>query len=209
MNRIGENIILRSRFSEPTLGNRAGTNVIEEENLGEDDFELITAPAATSPSSHNNPLSSPTDVRTGTKAARVLGIQHVPSMTPVPAFGRKNSVVSTRSAREVLPATSHLPSLPLTSLYVVSGLPKSPHTWTLSDPDSVLGLHHSDGAVNRWWRPEVLGSTVSPGVGGASTGKKKRRGKDETKGAGALHKSEVGKMLSKALKVRPHHKFDR
>ena len=88
----------------------------------------------------------------------------------------------------------------MASLYVVSGLPKSPHTWTLADPDAVLGLHHSDGAVNRWWRPEVLGSTVSPGAGG---GKKKRRGKnEEMKIAGALSKSEVGKMLSKALKVR-------
>jgi hypothetical protein len=87
-------------------------------------------------------------------------------------------------------------------LYVVSGLPKSPHTWTLADPDSVLGLHHSDSAVNRWWRPEVLGSTVSPGAGGGQK-KKKQNGKHEEimKGAGALGKQEVGKMLSKALKV--------
>jgi hypothetical protein len=41
---------------------------------------------------------------------------------------------------------------------------------------------------------------VSPGAGG---GKKKKRGKNEEvmKGAGALTKQEVGKMLSKALKV--------
>jgi hypothetical protein len=96
---------------------------------------------------------------------------------------------------------SFTPTLPLTSLYVVSGLPKSPHTWTLADPESVLGLNHTEGAVNRWWRPEVLGSTISPGAGG---GKKKKRGKNEEimKGAGALTKQEVGKMLSKALKVR-------
>ncbi|KAJ3975339.1 DENN domain-containing protein [Lentinula raphanica] len=119
-------------------------------------------------------------------------------MSPVFASGR-NSIVSTRSARDALPSTSITPSLPLASLYIVSGLPKSPHTWTLADPDAVLGLHHSENAVNRWWRPEVLGSTVSPGAGG---GKKKRRGKgEETKGAGALSKSEVGKMLSKALKL--------
>jgi hypothetical protein len=53
---------------------------------------------------------------------------------------------------------------PLSSLYLVAGLPKSHHAWTLADPDSVLGLQHSEGAVNKWWRPEVLGSTVSPGV---------------------------------------------
>jgi len=64
-----------------------------------------------------------------------------------------------------------------------------------------MGLTHSDGAVSRWWRAEVLGSTVSPGAGG---GKKKRKLKGDTevlKGAGALSKQEVGKMLSKALKV--------
>jgi len=130
------------------------------------------------------------------KASRILGIKHRRSMEPVPA--RRNSIISTRSARDQSPLPSS--STPLTSLYVVSGLPKSPHTWTLSDPDSVLGLHHSEGAVNRWWRPEVLGSTVSPGAGG---GKRKRRGRqEEIKGAGALSKQEVGKMLSKALKVR-------
>jgi len=132
------------------------------------------------------------------KASRILGIRHRQSMEPIPASAR-NSIVSTRSAKEAS-VGSHVSTLPLASLYVVSGLPKSPHTWTLADPDSVLGLHHSEGAVNRWWRPEVLGSTVSPGAGGA---KKKKRGKGEEviKGAGALSKQEVGKMLSKALKA--------
>jgi len=54
--------------------------------------------------------------------------------------------------------------MPLSSLYLVAGLPKSHHAWTLADPDSVLRLQHSEGAVNKWWRPEVLGSIVSPGV---------------------------------------------
>lgn len=135
------------------------------------------------------------------KASRILGIQHRRSMEPIPA-SRQGSIVSTHSAREAAPAPAFSPSLPLTSLYVVSGLPKSPHTWTLADPDSVLGLHHSDSAVNRWWRPEVLGSTVSPGAGGGQKKKKKHGKHDEImKGAGALSKQEVGKMLSKALKV--------
>jgi EEF1A N-terminal glycine/lysine methyltransferase len=134
------------------------------------------------------------------KASRVLGIRHRKSMEPIPASAR-NSIVSTRSVRDAPPTPSFTPTLPLTSLYVVSGLPKSPHTWTLADPDSVMGLHHTDAAVSRWWRPEVLGSTVSPGCGG---GKRKKKGKGEgeiMKGAGALSKQEVGKMLSKALKV--------
>ncbi|CAA7265804.1 unnamed protein product [Cyclocybe aegerita] len=154
------------------------------------DYITVTAPQSSSP----NALST---LRPD-KASRILGIKHRKSMEPIPASAR-NSIVSTRSLRDP-PMVSHVPTLPLTSLYVVSGLPKSPHTWTLADPDSILGLHHSDSAVNRWWRPEVLGSTVSPGAGG---GKKKKRGKNEEvmKGAGALSKQEVGKMLSKALKL--------
>jgi len=138
------------------------------------------------------------------KASRILGVQHRRSMEPIPASVR-TSLVSTRSAREAPSTQTFTPTLPLTSLYVVSGLPKAPHTWTLADPDSVIGLTHSEGAVNRWWRAEVLGSTVSPGAGG---GKKKKKAKGDTeilKGAGALTKQEVGKMLSKALKVSPVH----
>lgn len=156
------------------------------------DYITVTTPNISNP-------DSPTSVRPD-KAARILGIRHRKSMEPIPASTR-NSIMSTRSLRDAAPLASFVPTLPLTSLYVVSGLPKSPHTWTLADPDSVLGLHHSESAVNRWWRPEVLGSTVSPGAGGSK--KKKRGGKNEEvmKGAGALSKQEVGKMLSKALKV--------
>lgn len=119
-------------------------------------------------------------------------------MEPIPASNR-TSIVSTRSVPNT--PTQHTPTLPLTSLYVVSGLPKSPHTWTLADPDAILGLHHSEGAVARWWRPEVLGSTVSPGAGGGKKKKKGNKGEEVLKGAGALSKAEVAKMLSKTLKL--------
>jgi hypothetical protein len=156
------------------------------------DYITVSAPVETESQPHSpRPLD---------KASRILGIAHRKSMEPIPASTR-TSVVSTRSVPTT--PTQHAPTLPLTSLYVVSGLPKSPHTWTLADPDAVLGLSHSEGAVARWWRPEVLGSTVSPGAGGGK--KKKKVGKGESaeilKGAGALSKPEVGKMLSKALKV--------
>lgn len=140
------------------------------------------------------------------KASQVLGIPHRSSMEPVPVRKRA-SIMSTRSAGNVPPSPSFTPVTPLASLYVVSGLPKRPQTWTLADPDAVQGLSHSDGAVNRWWRAEVLGSTVSPGVGG---GKKKKVSKGHgsqteiSKGPGALSKQETAKMLSKALKVRPN-----
>ena len=108
-------------------------------------------------------------------------------MEPIPASAR-TSLVSTRSAHQVPSVLTFPPTLPLTSLYVVPGLPKAPHTWTLADPDSVIGLTHSDGAVSRWWRAGGLGSTVSPGAG---SGKKKRKVKGDTevlKGAHALSK---------------------
>ena len=177
--------------NQTTPATNSASHSTEPSGLADElDYITITAPAISSP----NVLSHRTD-----KASRILGIKHRRSMEPIPASAR-NSIVSTRSARDPPPMASFVPTSPLTSLYVVSGLPKSPHTWTLADPDSVMGLHHSDGAVSRWWRPEVLGSTVSPGAGG---GKKKKRGKSEEvmKGAGALSKQEVGKMLSKALKV--------
>ena len=142
------------------------------------------------------------------KASRVLGIKHRRSMEPIPASTR-TSIVSSHSARPAPPEpTPSGPTFPLTTLYIVSGLPKSPHTWTLADPDSVLGLHHSEGAVNRWWRPEVLGSTVSPGAGGGSSKRNRKKGKVEEgfSSAGYLSKQDVGKILSKALKVSfaPH-----
>ncbi|KIM48206.1 hypothetical protein M413DRAFT_22737 [Hebeloma cylindrosporum] len=184
--------VQNSHLSTPTSLAVAAPGDLSDAALADElDYITVTTPA----------ISSPNALAPGRadKASRILGIRHRRSMEPIPASTR-NSIVSTRSLRDAPPLASYVPTLPLTSLYVVSGLPKSPHTWTLADPDSVLGLHHSESAVNRWWRPEVLGSTVSPGAGG---GKKKKRGKNEEtlKGAGALSKQEVGKMLSKALKL--------
>ncbi|KAG8691546.1 hypothetical protein FRC11_001536 [Ceratobasidium sp. 423] len=125
--------------------------------------------------------------------------------------GHKPSTTSSLSP--LSPSTGgqpHVPTTPLTTLYLVSGLPKSPHTWTLADTDSVAGLHHAEGAVGRWWRAEVLGSSVSPGVGRSR--KKSRKAKEtdnsvipdgpkSTRGSGTLSKTDLGRMLSKALKL--------
>jgi nicotinamide N-methyltransferase len=186
------NISVKNNNITPPATTPAVANNTDAALADELDYITVTTPNIPNP-------DSPSSLRPD-KAARILGIRHRRSMEPIPASTR-NSIMSTRSLRDAAPLASFVPTLPLTSLYVVSGLPKSPHTWTLADPDSVLGLHHSESAVNRWWRPEVLGSTVSPGAGGSK--KKKRGGKSEEvmKGAGALSKQEVGKMLSKALKV--------
>jgi nicotinamide N-methyltransferase len=165
------------------------------------DYITVSAPPLDPQRASADKGDSPRIPRQVDKASRILGITHRKSMEPIPASNR-TSIVSTRSVPNT--PTQHIPTLPLTSLYLVSGLPKSPHTWTLADPDAVLGLHHSEGAVSRWWRPEVLGSTVSPGAGGGKKKKKNTKGEstEVLKGAGALSKAEVGKMLSKALKVR-------
>lgn len=156
----------RSRFSDASLETKtskyAAPSIVTSPPLD-------SAPRASSDTIKQRPsLAEELDYvsikapATADKASRVLGIQHRASMEPIPASSR-TSIVSTRSARPAPPSPSFTPTSPLTSLYVVSGLPKSPHTWTLADPDAVLGLHHADGAVSRFWRPEVLGSTVSPG----------------------------------------------
>lgn len=59
---------------------------------------------------------------------------------------------STASSAFLSVSPAHGPSnasatLPLTSLYLVSGLPKSPQTWTLADQDSTSGVHHSEGKL--------------------------------------------------------------
>ncbi|KAF8516154.1 DENN domain-containing protein [Hysterangium stoloniferum] len=136
------------------------------------------------------------------KASIVLGIKHRKSMEPIPASAR-TSIATSRSVPNMQSShTPHAATTPLTSLYVVSGLAKSPHTWQLADVESVLGVRHSEGAVGRFWRPEVLGSTVTPGAGGSKKkGSRKVRNDVATLGMGALPKQDVAKMLSKTLKL--------
>jgi EEF1A N-terminal glycine/lysine methyltransferase len=55
--------------------------------------------------------------------------------------------------------------------------------------------------VGRFWRAEVLGSSVTPGVGGKKKKKGKGVGEDSSRRLGTLSKSDLGKMLSKALKL--------
>jgi len=87
-------------------------------------------------------------------------------------------------------------------LILSQGLSKSPHTWQLADTESVFGVRHSEGAVGRFWRPEVLGSTVTPGAGGSKKrASRKVRNDVVTLGMGALPKQDVAKMLAKSLKV--------
>lgn len=47
----------------------------------------------------------------------------------------------------------------LATIYLVCGLPSNPQCWTLAQPDH--SPTHLPGALPRFWRPEVLGNTVS------------------------------------------------
>ncbi|CAH7686965.1 hypothetical protein BY996DRAFT_4575833, partial [Phakopsora pachyrhizi] len=48
---------------------------------------------------------------------------------------------------------------PLASVYMVCGLPKDPSCWTFGQPDYLPD--HLPGALPRFWRPEVLGTTTT------------------------------------------------
>ena len=122
--------VKNNNIAPPSATISAVVNNTDAALADELDYITVTTPNISNP-------ESPTSVRPD-KAARILGIRHRKSMEPIPASTR-NSIMSTRSLRDATPLASFVPTLPLTSLYVVSGLPKSPHTWTLADPDSVLG----------------------------------------------------------------------
>ncbi|MCO5549586.1 hypothetical protein L7F22_003058 [Adiantum nelumboides] len=117
----------------------------------------------------------------------------------------------------------------IAQLYAVFGLPKDPSVWTLAEEDCVIGVHHLDGAIDRFWRPEVLGCSICPPPAevlghtqassasldeqsGASKWEGRTSTKDEKKsqspkfiemndGRGATEKAETARVLSKALKL--------
>ncbi|UZJ56941.1 hypothetical protein CBS101457_006261 [Exobasidium rhododendri] len=112
----------------------------------------------------------------------------------------------------------------IAQLYAVFGLPKDPSVWTLAEEDCVAGVHHAEGAIGRFWRPEVLGCSICPTPaevlskrvpevpkesgaskwsGRDSGGKKPSNPKfiEMTDGRGGVEKAETARVLSKALKL--------
>lgn len=99
------------------------------------------------------------------RSRRQLHPQHHLSRSTVdsnPAAGNRassflpsDSTTAQPSSSTALPADTR----PLASLYMVCGLPKDPQCWTLAQPEYLPA--HLDGAVPRFWRPEVLGTTLS------------------------------------------------
>lgn len=112
----------------------------------------------------------------------------------------------------------------IAQLYAVFGLPKDPAVWTLAEEDCVAGVHHTEGAVGRFWRPEVLGCSICPSPadvlsdkelptdkedaaskwGGRDAGGKKPSNPkfiEMSDGRGGVDKAETARVLSKALKL--------
>ena len=98
----------------------------------------------------------------------------------------------------------------------VAGLPKDPATWSLSDhgdSGSVLPAH-SVNAVQRFWRPEILGCSVSgedldfdekASLGGSSKRSKGSKARNpflvQEQTLVVLSKDEIARIQSKAIKV--------
>ena len=111
----------------------------------------------------------------------------------------------------------------IAQLYAVFGLPKDPAVWTLAEEDCVSGVHHIEGAVGRFWRPEVLGCSICPPTSeqfspnpAQSPASPKRQddnkaGSDKknanpkfiemSDGRGGIERAETARVLSKALKL--------
>ncbi|CEH17063.1 Calmodulin-binding protein CRAG, contains DENN domain [Ceraceosorus bombacis] len=117
----------------------------------------------------------------------------------------------------------------IAQLYAVFGLPKDPSVWTLAEEDCVAGVQHIDGAVGRFWRPEVLGCSICPAPSevlaraSMSTDRADKKDKDSSNkfegrnadgrkpqnpkfiemadGRGGVERAETARVLSKALKL--------
>lgn len=148
--------------------------------------------------------------------------------TPTQADPYRRSAANDVSSRSTPTAPQGGDGNTVAQLYAVFGLPKDPSVWTLAEEDCVAGVHHMDGAVGRFWRPEVLGCSICPspteifakqqnGASGLPGPKGEtnwegrtadgKKGSSNPKfiemadGRGRLERAETARVLSKALKV--------
>lgn len=71
----------------------------------------------------------------------------IPAKNPTRSLKESNASSAFLSVSPAHGPSNATATLPLTSLYLVSGLPKSPQTWTLADQDSTAGVHHTEGGA--------------------------------------------------------------
>ncbi|KAH9470546.1 hypothetical protein Pst134EA_007795 [Puccinia striiformis f. sp. tritici] len=110
-----------------------------------------------------------------------------------------------RSSEVNLPLDSRLSYLKqpdtLASIYMVCGLPKNSQCWSLAQPDYLPS--HLPGAVPRFWRPEVLGTTISGEeiISSHIDGPGESSGRNNDFGSESISKEELSKIQSKAVKL--------
>lgn len=135
------------------------------------------------------------------KKARPSDRLNAASFDSIPAILPKFSRPSdTNLPRSLLDSRSSPPKEPdtLATFYMVCGLPKNPQCWTLAQPDYLPS--HLPDAVPRFWRPEVLGTTIAgqeipPSSTNIETSHKVE-GPSES-----ISKDELSKIQSKAIKL--------
>lgn len=100
----------------------------------------ITSPVVATPAQPRASTSGPGPTTVGPPPK-------IPAKNPTRSLKESNASSAFLSVSPAHGPSNATATLPLTSLYLVSGLPKSPQTWTLADQDSTAGVHHSEGSL--------------------------------------------------------------
>ncbi|KAA1138839.1 hypothetical protein PGTUg99_020211 [Puccinia graminis f. sp. tritici] len=116
----------------------------------------------------------------------------------LPKFSRPSELNLPQSLLDSRPSLAKQPDT-LASIYMVCGLPKNPQCWTLAQPDYLPS--HLPGAVSRFWRPEVLGTTVSGQEILSAPPAENNLPSNNAPSPEAIGKEELSKIQSKAIKL--------
>lgn len=137
-NGVGSSSDPRSASKVSLASSGAYSGEFEPPNPDEPDGAVVPAS-----SSNMNPTISTISSIAGPSAAGPP--PKIPAKNPTRSLKESNASSNFLSVSPAHGPTNATATLPLTSLYLVSGLPKSPQTWTLADQDSTAGVHHSEG----------------------------------------------------------------
>lgn len=95
-----------------------------------------------------------------TVATTIARSHIVPPVPPLPRMRRSSLGASIKSSAPPRPPPmSSRPSLG--TIYLVAGLPRDPAHWTLAEVDPAASPAFGPGAIQRRYRPEVLGTTIA------------------------------------------------
>lgn len=102
---------------------------------------------------------------------------------------------------QLLLAPEHLRYLIADQAVLSLQLPKAPSMWTTTEEDSIQGTLHAEGALPRFWRPEVLGCSVSAAHTSANDKAKAGKFVELSNGAGGVDRILTSNLMAKALKL--------